>query len=57
VVEIARASRVKGEKGKEKLQPVYRKLLDITGRIASVITSKPAICDHFKSGQRSRART
>jgi transposase, IS5 family len=35
VVEIARASRVKGEKGKEKLQPVYRKLLDITGRIAA----------------------
>src|SRR5882724_6766824 len=33
VVEIARASRVKGEKGKEKLKPVYRKLLDITGRI------------------------
>ena len=27
VVEIARASRVKGEKGTEKLQPVYRKLL------------------------------
>jgi len=35
VVEIARASRVKGERGKEKLQPVYRKLLDITGRIAA----------------------
>jgi len=35
VVEIARASRVKGEKGKEKLQPVYRKLLDITGRIVA----------------------
>ena len=35
VVEIARASRVKGEKGKEKLKPVYRKLLDITGRIVA----------------------
>jgi hypothetical protein len=23
---------------------------------ASVITSKPAICDHFKTGQRSRAQ-
>jgi hypothetical protein len=26
VVEIARASRVKGEKGKDKLRPAYRKL-------------------------------
>ena len=33
VVEIARASRVKGEKGKEKLQPVYRKLLGLSAGI------------------------
>ena len=35
VMEIARAARVKGEKGKEKLQPIYRKLLDITGRVVA----------------------
>jgi IS5 family transposase len=35
VVAIARASRMKGEKGREKLQPIYRQLLDITGRIIS----------------------
>jgi IS5 family transposase len=33
VAEIGRAARVKGEKGKEKLKPLYRKLLDITGRV------------------------
>ena len=33
VAEIGRAARVKGEKGKEKLQPIYRNLLDITGRV------------------------
>jgi transposase, IS5 family len=33
VAEIGRAARVKGEKGKEKLKPIYRKLLDITGRV------------------------
>ena len=33
VAEIGRAARVKGEKGKEKLQPIYQKLLDITGRV------------------------
>jgi len=33
VAEIARASRAKGEKGKKKLEPLYRKLLGITGRV------------------------
>lgn len=33
VMEIARAARIKGEKGKEKLVAIYRKLVDITGRI------------------------
>jgi IS5 family transposase len=33
VAEIGRAARVKGEKGKEKLKPIYRKLLAITGRV------------------------
>jgi len=33
VMEIARAARIKGDKGKEKLQPIYRKLLAITGRV------------------------
>jgi transposase, IS5 family len=33
VAEIGRAARVKGEKGKEKLKPIYRRLLDITGRV------------------------
>jgi len=35
VMEIARAARVKGEKGKEKMQPLYRKLLAITGRVVA----------------------
>jgi len=35
VMEIARAARVKGDKGKEKMQPIYRKLLDITGRVVA----------------------
>lgn len=33
VAEIARASRAKGDKFKEKVPPLYRKLLGITGRI------------------------
>jgi IS5 family transposase len=33
VAEIARASRAKGDKGKEKILPLYRKLLGITGRV------------------------
>ena len=33
VAEIARASRAKGDKGKEKIPPLYHKLLGITGRI------------------------
>jgi IS5 family transposase len=33
VAEIARASRAKGEKGQEKIEPLYRKLLEITGRV------------------------
>jgi IS5 family transposase len=33
VAEIARASRAKGEKLKEKIPPLYRKLLGITGRV------------------------
>jgi len=33
VAQIARASRAKGEKGKEKIAPLYRKLLEITGRV------------------------
>ncbi len=33
VAEIARASRIKGDQGKEKIQPLYRKLLGITGRV------------------------
>jgi IS5 family transposase len=35
VSEIGRAARVKGEKGKEKLQGIYRKLLHITGRVVA----------------------
>jgi transposase, IS5 family len=35
VMDIARAARVKGDKGKEKLQPIYRKLLGITGRVVA----------------------
>ncbi len=35
VMEIARAARVKGDKGKEKLVPIYRKLVDITGRVVA----------------------
>jgi transposase, IS5 family len=33
VAEIARASRAKGEKGKERIVPLYGKLLDITSRV------------------------
>jgi len=33
VAEIARASRAKGDKVKEKIQPLYGKLLEITGRV------------------------
>jgi IS5 family transposase len=33
VAEIGRTARIKGEKGKEKLQTIYRRLLDITGRV------------------------
>ena len=33
VAEIARASRAKGEKGKERIEPLYRKLLEITSRV------------------------
>jgi IS5 family transposase len=33
VMEIARAARVKGDKGKQKLQPIYGRLLAITGRV------------------------
>jgi len=33
VAEIARASRAKGDQGKQKLDPLYRKLLGITGRV------------------------
>jgi len=33
VAEIARASRAKGEKGRERLVPLYRKLLDTTNRV------------------------
>jgi IS5 family transposase len=33
VAEIARASRAKGEKGTQKIEPLYRKLLEITGRV------------------------
>ena len=33
VAEIARASRVKGEKGKQKIEPLYGKLLKITRRV------------------------
>jgi len=33
VAEIARASRAKGEKGKQRIEPLYRKLLGITGRV------------------------
>ncbi len=35
VMEIARAARVKGDKGKAKLVPIYRKLVDITGRVVA----------------------
>ena len=33
VADIARASRAKGEKGKQKIEPLYRKLLATTGRV------------------------
>ena len=33
VAEIARASRAKGEKGKAKIEAIYRKLLEITSRV------------------------
>ena len=33
VAEIARASRPRGDRGKEKIQPLYRKVLGITGRV------------------------
>jgi IS5 family transposase len=33
VAEIARASRTKGDKGKERIEPMYRKLLEITNRV------------------------
>jgi IS5 family transposase len=33
VAEIARASRAKGDKGKERIEPMYRKLLKITNRV------------------------
>ena len=33
VAEIARASRAKGEKGKQRIEPLYRKLLEITNRV------------------------
>ena len=33
VAGIARASRTKGEKGKEKIEPLYRQLLETTGRV------------------------
>ena len=33
MAEIARASRAKGEKGKQRIEPLYRKLLGITGRV------------------------
>lgn len=33
VAEIARASRAKGDQGQEKLRALYRKLLDLTGRV------------------------
>ena len=35
VAEIGRAARTKGEKGKEKLQPLYQKMLGITGRVVA----------------------
>lgn len=35
VAEIGRAARTKGETGKEKLQPLYRKMLGITGRVVA----------------------
>ena len=35
VAEIGRAARTKGEKGKAKLQPLYTKMLGITGRIVA----------------------
>jgi IS5 family transposase len=52
VMEIARAARVKGDKGKEKLQPIYRKLLAITGR---VITQAKRFSSEIASGVK-RAR-
>jgi IS5 family transposase len=35
VAEIGRAARIKGERGKQKLQKIYRKMLDITGRVVA----------------------
>src|SRR5215210_6192651 len=35
VAEIGRAARTKGERGKEKLRPLYTKMLGITGRIVA----------------------
>ena len=33
VAQIAHASRTRGEKGKQKIEPLYGKLLDITSRV------------------------
>jgi transposase, IS5 family len=35
VSEIGRAARIKGERGKQKMQALYRKMLDITGRVVA----------------------
>ena len=35
VAKIGRAARIKGERGREKLQGIYRKLLAITGRVVA----------------------
>jgi len=53
VMEIARAARIKGEKGREKLVPIYRKLLAITGRI--VAQAKRFSAEIVRGVKRARA--
>jgi len=52
VAEIARASRAKGDKFKEKVPPLYRKLLDITGRVTG---QAKRFCAEIASGVKRSA--
>jgi IS5 family transposase len=52
VAEIARASRAKGDKGKERIEPMYRKLLKITNR---VLRQAKRFSDEIASGVKRAA--